>query len=98
MERQAENDNKSKLEIKEQQRGAERMSSFLMSGKTSTSKSMENQLESVQLGACNNDFSNLVKGTSASKMNPGQKNDRKRILKNSTSESPAKKQKFKCML
>ena len=31
-------------------------------------------------------------------MNPDLKNERKRLLKNSTSESPAKKQKFKCLL
>ena len=39
-----------------------------------------------------------MKGTTASTVNPDLKNERKRLLKNSTSESPAKKQKFRCLL
>ena len=39
-----------------------------------------------------------MKGTNASKVKPDLKNERKRLLKNSTSESPAKKQKFKSLL
>ena len=99
MERQAETENKSKLEMKEQRIGAERMSCFLMSGKkTSTFKPLKNELTSVQLGAYMNDCSKSEKVTSVSKVNPSLKNDRKRILKNSTSECPAKKQKFQCLL
>ena len=40
MERQAADDQKTKLDIKEQRFGAQRISCFLMSGKTSTSKTL----------------------------------------------------------
>ena len=38
-----------------------------------------------------------MKGTTVSEVNPDLKNEEKGFLKNSTSESPAKKQKFKCL-
>ena len=105
MERQAANDNKSKFEMKEPRGGAQRISCFLMSGKTSTSKTLQNvdvkqknELPSVQPGTHTNDVSKSVKGTTASKVNPDLKNERKRLLKNSTSERLAKQHKFKCLL
>ena len=42
MERQAADDQKTKLEIKEQRSGAQRILCFFMSGKTSTSKTLQN--------------------------------------------------------
>ena len=96
MERQAADDQKTKLEIKEQRIGAQRISCFLMSGKTSTSKTLQNgdekqeneltciELQSVQPGTHINDLSKLVKETTASKVKPDPKNKRKRLLQNST--------------
>ena len=92
MERQAANDHESKFEIKEQRIGAQRISCFLISGKTSTSKTLRNvdvqqtneltciELQSVQLGMHRNDVSKSLKGPTVSKVKPDPKNELKRLL------------------